>query len=128
MHNAISYELFKEAVKKLPNHYTFEEQITSFTWLDGKDIYQITVTGSTGTTQNAFSPIYTIPNFNEMVNVEGHMTNAVGSTIPSGFYNPQSGTVFSLSVSITGDVQTFHSGSAFNNMDVIATVWYTKLD
>jgi hypothetical protein len=128
MHNAISYELFKEAVKKLPNHYTFEEQITSFTWLDGKDIYQITVTGSTGTTQNAFSHIYTIPNFNEMVNVEGHMNNAVGSTIPSGFYNPQSGTVFSLSVSITGDVQTFHSGSAFNNMDVIATVWYTKLD
>jgi len=113
--------------KSLKAHYTDHEKKTEMVWLNGKAVFQITVMGSTGTTQNAFNPIYSIADFEEMVNIEGHMTNAVGSTIPSGFYNPQSGTVFSLSVSLTGDVQTFHSGAAFNNMDVIATVWYTKV-
>ena len=126
--NNVSYEFLKDALQKLPEHYTFEEQKTSYTWVNSKEVYQITVTGNTGTVQNAFAAIYSIIDFEEMVNIEGHMTNAVGSTIPSGFYNPQSGTVFSLSVSLTGDVQTFHSGTAFNNMDVIATVWYTKVD
>ena len=112
---------------KLQATFTLQEQQTNLTWLDGKPIYQITVKGNTGTAQNVFNPLYTIPGFAEMVNIEGHMANAVGSTIPSGFYNPQSGTVFSLSVSITGVVQTFHSATAFNNMDVIATVWYTKI-
>jgi len=122
----VTIKLLKDKLKKLPDVYSTNEKKTLYTWIDGKEIYQTTVMGNTGTIQNAFNPIYNVANFHEMVSIEGHMNNAVGSTIPSGFYNPQSGTVFSLSMSITGDVQTFHTGAAFNNMDVIATVRYTK--
>ncbi|MCL2416030.1 MAG: hypothetical protein FWD01_04365 [Defluviitaleaceae bacterium] len=117
-----------ENINPLISYSAVEQEIPGVKWLDGKQVYQITVQGSTGATQNAFINISTIPNFGSLVDIRGFMINSTGSALPSGFYNPQSSTAFALSVNASGDVQSFHSGAAFNNMALVATVQYTKAE
>jgi len=106
--------------------YSTAEQNTGQKWIDGNDIYQITIEGNTGTTVNDFVVIFNIANFGELVGISGHINNPVGSQVPSGFYNSQSGTVFNLTVTTAGSVESFHAGASFSNLPIICTVLYTK--
>jgi len=105
-------------------NYSTAEQNTGIKWIDDSDIYQQTFQLNTGTTVNAFVAMYTIPNFRQLVKLEGYMLNPTGSSIPSGFYN--AGTTFALSVNNIGVIQNIHATTSFNNCDVICTVYYTK--
>ena len=106
-----------------------EQAVPNVFWIDGRQVYQLTVTGiNTGTTVNSFTTVANIPGFSELCEpIKGYMVNSAGARIPSGFYNSQSLTGFSMTVSDNGDIQQFHAGTAFNSRPITATVIYVKI-
>lgn len=99
-------------------NYSTSESVVG-TWIDGKPLYQITFSGSTGAVSTDVQ-IGTIPNVGQVVNMFGAITRSNGrmDSIPS--------TANAIAVSTTGVVTTYTTNNNQINRPCIITIQYTK--
>ena len=127
---AINSGITAELVSQIQPMISFsltEQAVPNVKWIDGKQVYQIVIQGSTHNLPSQFETVGTIANFDKLVKIEGYLVNSANSSIPSGFYNSSGDVSFSLSVNSAGVVQAYHSSNSFNNSPVVAIVQYTKV-
>lgn len=109
-------------------NYSTDEQDTGLTWVDGKPVYQKTISG----TMNPTSPTtiaHGISNFDELVSMEGSIERGSGTgtwlSITSTEHPSVASEQILKSVNSTNIILA-DSGSLFDNSKVYITVRYTK--
>jgi len=103
---------------------TDEQLLEGVTWLDGSPVYQITHTGTTGTTLDQYNDLdLTVPDMDMLLDIFGIIVNAAGSRIPNNF--SASGN-FSFCVSADGVLQEWHNHAPYSGRPYTVTLIYTK--
>jgi len=99
-----------------------EQALPGVTWIDGSQVYQITVTGNTGTVLNTYTNLpFQIPNIGTLIQITGSVVNNAGSYVPI-----QHLTRIAFCLSATGVLQESHDMATFSNVPFSVTVLYTK--
>jgi hypothetical protein len=110
-------------INSFQTDYSTEEKVVG-KWIDGKPIYQKTLTGTFTSSANQSIP-HGIANFEQAINVFGYLESSssnVDYNIPIGFYNgTQYFGVFFDSTNLQARIQTVYYGRSYN-----ITVQYTK--
>ena len=102
-------------------HYDTNEQVIG-TWINGKPLYQKTITFTSNAGSGWTDYVHGIPNIDKRVEVVGYVTDGSGNIYTAGT-NSVSNMGFALSDTY---VSFYTSNSYFGSQDVIATIKYTK--
>lgn len=110
-----------------PNNYsTIEQEIG--TWIDGKKLYQKTITGTTPNTVGSEVVFATISSMETMVSIDGFIRDAYSNFIP--VYYDNNGTAndyIYIFTNSTGDIYFKAGSSNYANKNFVITVKYTKV-
>lgn len=100
------------------HHYSTSEQVVG-TWIDGKPLYEITLTGSTGASINTYKTIGQIQNLESIAQAYGY--------VKATYYEPIPKPNLTIHISYgNGDVNTYFTSNSYQNKPVTITVQYTK--
>lgn len=101
--------------------YSTSEINTGQTWIDGKTIYRIVLTGTTGTS-NQTKTIGTIANLGEIVNIGGYVKTSTQSVPVNFVYSSEQNSCYRENNNIILRV----TASAYTSKDCYVIVEYTK--
>jgi len=103
--------------------YSQEEQIIpGVLWIDGKQVYQVTLVGTTGTALNTYNATgLSIPGIETMISLVGSVRNTTGSMLPNNHLG-----LISFDIDATGHLQEQHANANYSNANFNVTVQYTK--
>jgi len=126
INSGITAALVAQIGNSKPLSYSLTEQIVpGVTWIDGSPIYQITHTGTTGATLDAYNNLdLTIPNMGTMVELYGGLQNSALTHLPNNFSAAGN---FSFCVNSAGVLQEWHTVAAYSNQAYHVTILYTKV-
>ena len=100
--------------------YSTSEVMTGDTWIDGKPVYRITLTGTAPSVAGAMN--IQIPNLDTLVSWQGFITSTPRIALQ---YHDES-TNFSGYGTSTDKIQIWCAGTAVLSKSYAITVWYTK--
>lgn len=101
--------------------YSTEEQFTGKYWIDGKKIYKKAFTGTTASTATS-AILGNLDNKDKVISISGVVLSSTIRQIP---WVNGSDTI-SLQVNPNGVLSVYNSNSSLFNINVLATVEYTK--
>ena len=91
-------------------------------WVDGKQVYQITLIGTTGATLNTYNTTgLFVPEIETMILLTGSVRNTTGSMLPNNHLG-----LISFDIDATGHLQEQHANTNYSNANFNVTVRYTK--
>jgi len=106
-----------------PIGYSASEQaVPGVTWIDGSQVYQITLVGATGSVLNTYNLTgRSIPNLGTLISMAGEVVNGTGSQVPVNHLQ-HTGFCFDFS----GNLQEMHDNANYSSKPFTVTVLYTK--
>jgi len=106
-----------------PIGYSAQEQaVPGVTWIDGSQVYQITLSGITGATLGNYNDTgLRIDGIGKMISLTGRITNAAGSQIPASHL-----THIGFTIDINGGLHEQHDSDNYGGRPFAVTVLYTK--
>lgn len=109
-----------------PNNYSTDEQLIG-TWIDGKPLYQITVSDTTGNSGSLKTYDLSEYGIETVVDISGFFLSVSNQTVPIIYYDTSSS--YSLCYFETNDstIKCRVGGSSFANRPCYITVKYTKI-
>ena len=109
-----------------PAIYTTEEQIVG-TWLDGRNVYRLTVNVTTGSAINTNNQMLNINRYNIdiLLSINGYYETSSGAKLLPNF-TPSSGASISTWINNSGYLTELHSSASCNNSSGILTLEYVK--
>lgn len=105
--------------------YSTTEKIVG-TWIDGKPIYQKTITGNTGSGNHSWN--INVPDMEQAISISGYLISGELSDtlIPVGFYSNATNGFFSAMVNATDKTILLRKPSNYDNKQAYITIQYTK--
>jgi len=106
-----------------PIGYSSQEQaVPGVTWIDGSQVYQITLSGITGAVLNNYNDTgLRIDGMGAMVSLSGRINNSAGSWIPANHL-----THIGFTVDANGALHEYHDSANYSARPFAVTVLYTR--
>ena len=108
------------------DNYSESEVNTGAKWIDGSDIYKITIKAKTAAAPQTYNTMAEIADFKELVRLPDGYIYVSGTFVPFGYCNANWTDGIDVTVTAGGLVNETHYTANYSNRDLTATIYYTK--